>query len=117
MLNQAQEWTSDILAELKQEGNGSTEQYQLPLLPVVIIDEVLDCSAEQLSRLICQPDAHFQATIHKLAGNNDLQQGTWHQQGKWFHKSDCHLLALCIIYIITVMPLLNMQILVCVASV
>ncbi|KAL3147365.1 hypothetical protein ABBQ32_002846 [Trebouxia sp. C0010 RCD-2024] len=77
---QAQEWTSDILAELKQEGNGSTEQYQLPLLPVVLIDEVLNCSAEQLSRIICQPDPHFQATIHKLAGNNDLQQGNWHQQ-------------------------------------
>ena len=91
MLSQAQEWTSDILADLKQEGKGNAEQYQLPLLPVVLIDEALDCSAEQLCRVICQPDPQFQATIHRLAGNNQIQQGKWSQQGNWFDKSDRNL--------------------------
>ena len=69
--------------EVAQEGKGSAAQCQLPLLPVTLIDEALSCSIKQLWRVICKPDPAFQATIHRLSGNRDIQYGDWQQQGKY----------------------------------
>lgn len=73
---------TDDLAEVKQEGKGSAAQCQLPLLAVPLIDETLSCSVKQLWSIICKPDPAFQATIHRLSGNKDIQYGDWQQQGK-----------------------------------
>ncbi|KAL3136346.1 hypothetical protein ABBQ38_005608 [Trebouxia sp. C0009 RCD-2024] len=72
---------TDDLAEVKQEGKGSAAQCQLPLLAVPLIDETLSCSVKQLWSIICKPDPAFQATIHRLSGNKDIQYGDWQQQG------------------------------------
>lgn len=71
-LTQTKGWASDEVSE----------QCQLPLLPVVLVDQVLSCSTAHLWQVVCQPDPVFQSTIHRLAGNNDIQNGDWHQQGK-----------------------------------
>ena len=77
-----QGWAAGDPAEETQDGKGSVAQCQLPLLPVTLIDEALSCSIKQLWRVICKPDPAFQATIHRLSGNRDIQHGDWQQQGK-----------------------------------
>ena len=72
----------DALAEVKLVGKGSAARCQLPLLPVTLIDETLSCSVKQLWAIVCKPDPAFQATIHRLSGNKDIQYGDWQQQGK-----------------------------------
>lgn len=74
---------TDDLAEVTQEGKGSAARCQLPLLAVLLLDEALNCSIKQLWRIICKPDPAFQATIHRLSGNRDIQYGEWQQQGKY----------------------------------
>ena len=79
--------TADDLADLKQAGKGGAAQCQLPMLPVPLIDETLSCSVKQLWAIVCKPDPAFQATIHRLSGNKDIQYGDWQQQGK--HTFSC----------------------------
>ena len=55
---------------------------QLPPLSVLLVDEHVNCSVEQLWSIICQPDPKFQHTIHTLSGNRDIQYGSWSQEGK-----------------------------------
>ena len=59
---------------------------QLPPLPVLLVDEQLNCSLEQLWSIICQPDPKFQRTIHSLSNNRDIQYGSWSQKGKRLSK-------------------------------
>ena len=95
-LMQTQDRAPDASSDSQHEGIGIAQQYQLPLLPITLIDQVLDCSAAQLWNIVCQPDPEFQKTIHRLAGDNDVQPGSWHQQGKELEMSECKLqLATC----------------------
>ena len=63
------------------EGKGDKPQGHAPPLPVIVVDEVLNCSVQQLWHIVCKPDPVFQNTIHKLSGNRDIQSTEWHQQG------------------------------------
>ena len=65
----------------RQEGKGSVAQCCLPPLKVLLVDEALSCTVQQLWHIICKPDAHFQRTIHRLSGNREIQYGEWHKEG------------------------------------
>ena len=83
VLVQVQGWAADSLAELNQGSTGSVLQCQLPLLPVSLVDESLNCSAQQLWHIICKPNSAFQSTIHSLSGHSCVQDDHWHQQGQY----------------------------------
>ena len=56
-------------------------QCRLPPLKVMLVDDALNCTIQQLWDIICKPDPHFQRTIHRLSNNREIQYGQWHEEG------------------------------------
>lgn len=76
----AERWTTDEYTDLEQGSKGSAAQSHLSPLRVIVVDQALSCTVQQLWQVICKPDPAFQNTIHRLSGNREIQYGEWHKE-------------------------------------
>ncbi|KAL0020321.1 hypothetical protein WJX77_008974 [Trebouxia sp. C0004] len=72
--------TTEEFKDLRHTGKAVAKDCHLPPLRVIVVDEALSCTVQQLWHIICKPDPSFQSTIHRLSNNREIQYGDWHQE-------------------------------------